>query len=620
MKHAIAIAFAAVLVLVACGGDTGDQVGATDVPRVQDATQSGVPGNAGQACQADGDCPVGTGCAASAGVCVAFPPWAMAFSVQADPDPAGALLGDQFTSLTIDTTGALDLSLAAPVVVQGRVFHAPAGGAWTGNGDAPASPASDADLAAGRLVAVATGRVPGTQFRSEAAVQAFDATASDAPRFSLRLLPNLAYQVTFIPGSGVLETLPPFSFPLQVGADVTMDVVLPPDASYMRLQGVVRQVVDAGHQPVTGAQVAGKVGTDRIGTSTLTDAQGVFVLILPPGAGAVDITVSAGRSPPLFPTRHFLWTGGLDALQADYATTPFLTLDVDPVPEVRTVSVQIFGGEGLDTTVPQARVTAVGTAGNGDFTAATTTDAFGVGTMDLLEGTYTLAITPPPESPWAASVRTLDLLTQDSPAFQIQLGPRVPVTGHVLRAATGLPVADAVVSLMTNRQAAMGAVAQAGATEAVFEATTDSGGAFSVAVDPGQYALVVSPPARTGFPRVAYPSLDLTAAHTLDVSLPEGALVRGRIRAASDGTPLASVSVRLFFPVSAESAQNTWSLGDTSFASTLQTAAEGRTDANGVYDVVVPVVAKDAKWLTPDGVLNGDPATADFCLPALDVQ
>jgi len=625
MRRAFVLLLAgSLLALAACGGTAGDEQGASDVPISVQDTAGGVPsGTGGQACQSDSDCPSGTGCSSSVGVCVAFPPWSTIFSVQVDPDPAGTLVGDQFADLLIDTTGALDLSLAAPVTVQGRVFHAPTGGAWTGsNGALPSSPASDADVAEGRLVAVATGRIPGTQFRSDAQVLGLDVSGTNAPRFSLRLLPNLAYQVTFIPGAGAVETLPPFSFPMQVGADLTSDVVLPPDSAYLRLQGVVRQVGDQGQPiPIAGAQVAGRVGSDAIGTSTLTDAQGVFALILPPGTGTVDITVSAGRSPLLFPTRHFLWDGGLDAIKAEYATNPFLTLDVDPVPAVRTVSVQIFGDDkGAVKAVPMAQVTAVGTAGNGDFTASTSTDASGVGTMDLLEGTYTLAVTPPSESPWAASQTTLDLLTQDSKAFLIPLSARVPVAGRVLRASTGLPVAGAVVSLMTNRQAAMSSVAQAGATEAVFEATTALDGSYSLNIDPGSYALAVTPPAHTGFPRVAYPSIDLTTAHTLGVSLPEGALIRGRIRAAADGTPLASTTIRLFFPISLTTAQNTWSLGDTSFASTLQTAAEGRTDAEGLFDLVVPVVAKDGQGVNPDGTSTNDKGLADFGLPAIDLQ
>jgi hypothetical protein len=166
----------------------------------------------------------------------------------------------------------------------------------------------------------------------------------------------------------------------------------------------------------------------------------------------------------------------------------------------------------------------------------------------------------------------------------------------------------------------MAAVAQAGATEAVFEATTAPDGTFAMNVDPGAYALSVTPPARTGFPRVAYPSVDLATYHTLGVSLPEGALIRGRILAAADGSPLASTSVRLFFPIAQITAQNTWSLGDTSFASTLQTAAEGRTDADGRFDVVVPVVAKDGQGLSPDGTPTNTKAVADFGLPAIDLQ
>ena len=121
-------------------------------------------------------------------------------------------------------------------------------------------------------------------------------------------------------------------------------------------------------------------------------------------------------------------------------------------------------------------------------------------------------------------------------------------------------------------------------------------------------------------PRVAYTSLELDSTHALEVSLPEGALVHGRIRAAIDGAPIASASVRLFFPVSKNTVESTWSLGDTSFASTIQTAAEGRTDADGSFNVIVPVVAKNRFGMGPDGSPNAGPTMADFGMPALDLR
>jgi hypothetical protein len=613
MRHLIFATFLLIFSLASCG-DEVEPFG-HDLPGTQD-TINGLPPLASIACVGDDDCPVGSGCSSAGGVCVAFPPWTQSFSIQVDPDPAGSLLPDQFLNLAIEPAGKLVMKLASPVTVTGRVFHASSGSFWTGAGVPPGSPESDADYVAGRLVAVANGRVPGTQFRSETVVSAFDSTLPDQPMFTLLLLPNLSYQATFIPGtSNAGDVLPPFVFPLQVAENGLFDVVLPSRDAFIRVLGVVVANGQGGSPAgINGAQVSGKVGSDLIGTSSMTDDSGVFGLVLPPGDGPVEITVSPGRDSIGFPTRKFNWEGGIESLKADFASQAALSFDIGTIPVSRSVSVQVLAGDGSDTAVPSARLTAQGSAGDGDVTALATTDASGIARFELLEGQYALAVIPPTDSQWAMAETSLDLTTHAGQAFLVRLFPRVGIAGTVIRAATGVPVGGSIVSFMTGRGGALSAASQAISTEAVFQATTAEDGTFNVQLDPATYALMVQPPAGTGLPRVVYPTLELKSQRTIDVSLPEGALVRGSLFDTA-GNPLVQTSVRFFFPVSPDAAESTWSLADTSFATTLQTAAECTTRDDGSFDTVLPVVSKDFDWNQPADDKNHK-GMADFGLPA----
>lgn len=580
---ALALAFAA------CAS-AGDDTRSTDAFASQDAAVP--PAGKDQACASDADCPDGQTCSATAGACVSPLETPQVLSLAVDPLPGSGLVGDQFPFLTLQPPGTLDLSVPSPVTLSGRVVQAPSGGRWAGDGGAlPSQADAGAMPVAGRLVAVAAGRIPGTSFRSEADVADVDPVSPDAPRFALSLLPNLSYRVTFIPGPGAFQDLPPHVFDLTAAADGSFDVVLPPDDAYVRLQGLVR-AGDGPATPVRGAWVSCSVGGDRVGTTGTTDGEGLFQVVLPPGTGAVEVVVASGRDGTTIPTRSFRWDGGLGSLQNEYAAAgQFLTLDVGAVPPVRQVSVQVIGGQGFDSPVPLARVVAQGTAGLGEATVTAITGSDGVATLALLEGRYVLTVVPPADAPWAASETSLDLLKELSKAFLVRVGARPVVQGTVVRASDGTAVAGAQVAFLTDRATSdLSRGAELGSSrEAAFDAVTDAQGAFRVALDAGDYAVTVQPPTGSGLPRVAWPSLGVAADATWSLPVPEGALLRGTVRSGADGQPLSGATLRLFYPVSNESAGQTWSLDSTSFAEALQTVAVSRTAQDGTWDALVPL-------------------------------
>lgn len=590
---------AMVLSLAACGsaGDAGFR------------EDSGTPASQDRAtaCSQDGDCATGQGCHIGQGVCLAFPQSAPTFSIAIDPPAGDPVLGDQFTGVPLGPDGTLDLALADPIVLRGAIFHAASPGEWEDFAGAGNSNGLDRSSgASGRLVAIAEGRVPGTQFRSEAQA-AFDAESGEW-RYQMALLPGLIYQATFIPGrTEGTEALPPHRFTMHASASSTMDVVLPPLATYLRVEGIVLN--GDAQVPVPLAQVSCRVGDANIGTSAVTDADGRFAIVLPPDPGPVVIQARPGNGGMPFPVRERVWDQGLDQFRAEYDASPLVVIRADPIPATRTVSVQVLGRQDdSDIAIALAKVTFTGVAGGGAASASSVTDDGGIVSVTLLEGVYELTILPPTSSSFATRRVTLDLTASSHQAFRQYLDPRVPISGTVLRQADGLPVAGATISLVTDRSDTL-AAAYGGALDATFSATADADGRFLVRVDPGRYALIADPPAGVPLARTAAPSLDLSAARELHVPLPEARLVRGRIRSATGDRVLAGARVRLFLDITDVSGW--WSLDGTTFAGELLKAADVSTDEDGRYEAVVP------RLVGSEGGTPEDPASWDAVTPGM---
>lgn len=566
------------LAFAACG--TGAKSGGWDA----DASQT--PANDRfQTCGSDADCPSRTGCHRASGLCVPFPEDAPTFALAIDPATVTPLIADQFTGVHLGADGILDLSVAAPVVLSGAVFHAASLGAWDDFQAAGTPESADrTHQASGRLVAIADGRIAGTQFRSESPTT-FDPDSGEW-RYSLSLLPGVPYEVTFIPTTDEGDAaLPPYRFQATAAASQTRDLVLPPAEAYLHVDGVV---LDGDAQvPIEGALVSCRVGDRHIGTSDTTKADGSFHVVLPPETGSVVIRARHGVASVRFPMREVAWDGGIDAFRTEYAASPLVVIDAAPIPALRSVAVQVLARvSDEEVAVPGARLSFDGTAGGGAASASSVTDDSGIVNVTLLEGVYALSIVPPVNAGFATRQVTLDLTANDHQAFRQYLDDRVVATGTVFRNADGLPVAGATVALLTDRSDTLDAT-YGGANDATFTATTDVDGRFTMHVDPGRYALVVDPPAGAPLARTVAPSIDLATGRDLGIPLPDARLVRGRIVGADDGQPLSGARVRLYHDLSGN-AGAWWSLDGTTFAAELLRVADVTTDAEGRYEAVVP--------------------------------
>jgi hypothetical protein len=549
----------------------------------------------------------------------------MVFSLMVEPKDQSTLLPDQFASVALGSGGTLDVALSDPITITGTVVRTVRELSQDVNQPPPKAVAGDL-LVGGRIVVTSSGRIPGTQFRSESLVKVPDtnstsgqqafADPSQAETFSLRVLPGMTYDGVFVPEA---SDLPPYFFTVQFATSGRYDVVLPADDAYPRISG--RIVVDTTlNAPVPGARVLAIREGVTIGTTALTAEDGLFTLVLAPGPGPLSIQVGSEGS-LLFPERSFLFQ---DASEA--AVPAFQLLAIGPVPAMRTVSVQAYhqGADGAEvSTVSGAKVVATGRAGDGDVQVSATTGKDGIATLKLLDGLYGLRVIPPITSPYALYQGSLDfskLAVEDGEVLyaNVPLSLRVTVKGRVVRDSDGAGVGSAVVSFSSSQISALKGAA-GGQTEVGFDAVTAADGSFELAADPGDYAITIVPPADSGLARFSQPDALVGENGTsVTVRLPAGSLVRGRVVSASAGSPVAQASVRFFYAVSAAKVDDMWSVQNTSFALSVLMAGTSITDADGRFSVVLPTL--DAASY----VGGGDPAEADgtspFGLPAVDLD
>jgi len=485
----------------------------------------------------------------------------------------------------VSAGGTLHLSVAPPAVVTGRVRRAVAGArAWTGNGQ-EAGEASGAPVM-GRLVAVADGRIPGTQVWSEATVAGGASEEASEGTYRLALVSGLTYRVTFVSEKAGPDSLPSHSFDLTATGDMSLDIVLPPEDAYVPISGLVRAGTGTP-VPVRNATVSCVVGGNPVGTTATSGIDGMFSLFVPPGIGPVELRVAPGSGRDPFPERVFQWQEGLSSLEQDFASGGgLLILDLGDLPPIRTVTIQVLGGGTDGQPVSGARVRAAGFAGNGTVTRSSVTGSDGLVTLTLPEGRYRVGIFPPQGTPYATAYRDLDLAMEDGVAFLVVLDPRPVLRGQVLRAADGSPLPGAVLTLWTREDPSVAGTASP--RESTVTITADAQGGFETPLDPGRWAASLVPPPRSGLPRIAWPTLDITESKDLRVQVPEGMLIRGSVRRSGSQEPLVGATVRVMVPLTQTQSDATWSLAQTSFAVTLTTLAEVQTREDGTWDAIVP--------------------------------
>jgi hypothetical protein len=559
--------------LVGCGGS--DSAFDGDVTTLDLASSEYSPRGG---CSSDKDCLSGQGCYHQLGVCLDFPYNNPQFSVAIDPPLDKMVVGDQFVGVTPGLDGNLDLTLASPAVLSGTIFHAADLSSWNDylrSGEA--NLVAKGPSCPGKLVATAHGRISGTQLRSEALAVFND--ENGVWQYQLPLLPGSSYDATFIPSAADgTVTLPPHRLSLKATSSSKFDIVLPPKDGYVKVDGIVL----LAETPVVGAKVSSLIGDLAIGTSAVTDAEGRFSIILPPEAGRVSILVKPGLDSRPFPVTEVAWEEGLEQFMDEYQSSPLVVVKIDTDIPLRQISVQVLSGE-ESLPVGLAKVTFNGTLAKGSYSTSGITDENGILTLPLFEGSYQVTVVPPGDSGFATTRRVIDLVHSQYQAFMIYLDPRVKIRGTVLDNGIGVPKSN--VMLMTDRSDVLTA-SFSGANDVFFSTMTNDFGEFEVAVDPGRYAITVTPPA--GMARTAGASLDLDTDKYLTINLPQATLIRGKVNFATGDLVPAGSRVRFFLNI--DDPSKLWAIDGTNFAGELLKIADVIMIQDGFFEDVVPLL------------------------------
>ena len=279
-----------------------------------------------------------------------------------------------------------------------------------------------------------------------------------------------------------------------------------------------------------------------------TDENGRFAIRISDSAGdyLIRVTSSAGRDP--FP-----------AVSVD----PDVAFANDPIKKriyiPRLGPVQFTGRvrDGDDSPVPGATVRFLSTAifgGNelgleGSFSGSATTDDEGVFGAELLEGLYSITVTPPEdvESTWgvltAESVVADEVTATEALIVPSQIGLRGWVRTFRDESATGVTILA-----RARLSEELGARSQ--------EAVSNDFGAFAMSVDVGLYDMHVKTSPETGFAWLVEPELAMSpeAGESLRVYRLEPPIpVHGVIRA-HDGEIIPNALIRAYVLTSAEGA------------------------------------------------------------------
>jgi hypothetical protein len=456
----------------------------------------------------------------------------------------------------LSTGSRQDVSLRGSVQMRGRVY-------------------TDSNDRAGVLIArrqldPALPKLPSTTLPIQSSVSG---------DFTIGLVPG-QYTLAFEPSSPQ-AALPPYSAwftaarPLSTDdADVVLDLQYPRDSDMVVVTGSVIASVMSPN-PVADAVITGKArdadDNELHSTSAVTNQDGVYTLVFPPGAlPNFEIKARPGLN-PLVPNA----TADLN-FQSGNELERF-SLELGGITEVQAALTTIDG-----LRVPNATVLFEGTVAAGTFTTTALTDFNGVtADLDLLPGTYTVTAAPSRSGPYALRMKSVCIgdvsgCTAEAVASRVDLivGSKVRLVGYVT-AHNGAPVGGARVL----------ATLQSSPVTREFSTTTRGDGGYILDVDPGteaapaRYEIVIEPEQSGAAPLPRHRELiEVSTASQQDVGfrLYDASLVHGRVYDPA-GRPLSGVRVAIY--------STSWPLGE---ADNPLLIGLGQSSEDGEFVVPIP--------------------------------
>jgi hypothetical protein len=509
----------------------------------------------GQACSAAGHCEPGA----------ALPSGVYGIELLPAVNTSAGPVRDELSEVTLGG-GDVTLGFQAPVVLTGRVL----------------------DLkAAQRSISAAVTVTRTSRIGLPEATYSVEATADKGAgesAFSLRLPPTTTasdeacvepasdcYELRAVPSE--LNLFPPLVERFALQSDTQRDFVLTGDADLVRVHGYIR---DAALNAVGGLEVRIVDGDGRTLSSVVTtrvdsDSVGEFQLLMPSTspAGTIWLQVSESQGNPSVP--RFLFA--VDGSGGDMELGDVVLLDFQaPVTVTYRVKGAATNGQNEAIEGVLVRFTSYLTAVfplatpsqcPGDtcavYTRQASTNAAGEVTLTLIPpgpGGYEVDILPGPNSPYSARHMGGVEVAQAGVGADFMLERKLEIRGTVVDW-QGQPVGGATVAA-TPREVSVAADVGGGASPAVMKTAdlaleespsamqTDAAGQFLLMLEPGvKYDFVVTPSSSSPDPVSTIIGQEFQAAGTIDIQLPEAALLAGTV-AAWDGSDTAGALVRIY--------------------------------------------------------------------------
>lgn len=330
---------------------------------------------------------------------------------------------------------------------------------------------------------------------------------------------------------------------------------------------VIGRVVDTNGLPVPNVTVwifdyaTGASSTVAI-TSALPDTQGQFRCVFTNRPQSLAIYTGAGSTGMVLPSVLFeISSEDLEQWHAEHVESGYHTGDL-VIPALAppiTFGTNVFGtaSSGAREAIAGARVTfrsivGGGTQDNGVIVAEGTTNALGDVTLELVPGnfetsrTYEVTVTPPLDSPFATTRKTIEVGPYSGYGESIELTKRIRVVGTV-RSPSGEPLAQVTV------KAAVATTSSGLPNEAMVgtpyqpSTQTDSTGTFTLTMDPGYYDFSLIFPDKYKYPNTTFQDIIISDAMEapLEFNAPSPAMIRVVVQD-EVGRPLPSMELRAF--------------------------------------------------------------------------
>lgn len=563
-------------------------LGACELPG---ATQLGAP-----QCLSDNDCPDGLRCASDLGFCYDPTPILKPLAVQLIPPAGKSLVTDQRASVVLWGDNTFSAAMSSALVVKGLIHD-------TSN-KLPHSIAA-------QVSAATPGDVTGTTLRSDAA--SGPGLLEGGHGFTLAVIPDRQYLITVSPTDA---RRPPVQLSRKFSTgDATLDLALPGLHEYPVVCGFLTDGKDSDKDglpdPLYGVRVqaievraAGSEDSMPLRTSSVAVTSPMtqddadrrcaagelelrfpqepanYVLQLEPASPDPEQPDLVPALIPKLTVDPALWTIQIAGTAGEMAPNLQTILVAPPKPAIVKLTIRGKVAGGATVPIAGAAVMLKGIVDqDGVFTAHGETGDDGLWTGQILPGSYTVTITPPPDAEYATTVKEMDIEASGAEAT-IACSARARVSGRV----TGYDGRD--LSECTLRAVQIGAPA-IGAEPVT--ALTDGEGRYELWLDPGSWGLVAIPIGDSGYPRLvdrALSGLNPGVKVTHDFLIPAPRLVKGSITS-STGQPVTGVTVE-FYDLQVEPGAG--SDAPSPGLDQLRLLGYGVTDENGAYRALLSPV------------------------------